>query len=125
MLTSKPTPGNIDEYCKDFPKETLQLLAQLRTTIRKCGQGAIENISYGMPAFKLNSKPLVYFAAYKNHIGFYPGASPIKVFKNELKDYKTSKGTIQFPLDKPLPLALVKKIVKYKVNGNMLKAQKK
>ena len=125
MLTLKPTPRNIDEYCKGFPKETQQHLAQLRTTIRKCAPGAIEIISYGMPAFKLNNKPLVYFAAYKNHIGFYPGASPIKVFKNELKDYKTSKGTIQFPLDKPLPLALVKKIVKYKVNENMLKAQKK
>ena len=125
MLTSKPAPGNIDEYCNGFPKETQQLLAQLRTTIRKCAPGAIEIISYGMPAFKLNNKPLVYFAAYKNHIGFYPGASPVIVFKNELKVYKTSKGAIQFPLDKPLPLALVKKIVKYKVSENIVKAQKK
>ena len=125
MFTSKPTPRNIDEYCKGFPKETQQLLAQLRTTIRKCAPGAVEIISYGMPAFKLNNKPLVYFAAYKNHIGFYPGASPVIVFKNELKVYKTSKGAIQFPLDKPLPPALVKKIVKYKVSENMVKAQKK
>ena len=125
MLTLKPTPGNIDAYCKKFSKDTQQFLAQLRATIMKYAPGVIEQISYGMPAFKLNSKPLVYFAAYKNHIGFYPGASPIKVFKNELKDYKTSKGTIQFSLDKPLPQALVKKIVKYKVKENKDKAMAK
>ena len=125
MLTSKPSSGNIDEYCKNFPKDIQQLLAQLRATIREMCSEATENISYGMPAFKLNNKPLVYFAAYKNHIGFYPGASPIEAFKNELKNYHTSKGAIQFPLDRPIPLALIKNIEKYKVNETLEKERKK
>lgn len=96
----------------------------LRKTIRQAAPQAEEVISYNMPAFKLNGV-LVYFAAYKNHIGFYPTASPIKLFTNELANYKTSKGAIQFPLNKPIPTALVKKIVALRIKENSTKAKAK
>lgn len=113
-------PKNFKEYIADFPQESQQLLIQLYKTIKASAPEAIEIISYSMPAFKLNGI-LVYFAAYKNHIGFYPTGSGIEAFKEEIKDYKTSKGTLQFPLNKPLPIDLITQIVKYRVNENLQK----
>ncbi|HLC83868.1 MAG TPA: DUF1801 domain-containing protein [Bacteroidia bacterium] len=115
---------SIDQHIAEFPKETQQLLELLRMTIRKAAPKAEEVISYNMPAFKYNGM-LVWFAGYKNHIGFYPSSTPIVVFKDQLKKYKTSKGAIQFPLDKPLPLALITKIVKFRIKQNLEKAAAK
>ena len=112
-------------YIAGFPKGTQKLLKQLSSTIKKAAPGAKEVISYNMPAFKLNGM-LVWYAGYKNHIGFYPSSSPIRVFKNELARYKTSKGAIHFPLDKSIPIVLVRKIVKFRMKENLqrLKAKK-
>jgi uncharacterized protein YdhG (YjbR/CyaY superfamily) len=111
------TPANIDEYIVGFPTPVQCKLKELRKTIKKAAPGAEEKISYRMPAFYLNGI-LVYFAAQTRHIGFYPTSAGVTAFKKELADYKTSKGAIQFPLDKPLPLELITKIVLYRVNEN-------
>ncbi|MGB4775987.1 MAG: DUF1801 domain-containing protein [Daejeonella sp.] len=121
-ITTKPI--DIDEYISAFPKETQLLLEQLRATIKKTAPEAEGVISYAMPAFRFNGM-LVYFAAYSKHIGFYPGASGIAAFKKELSIYKGAKGSVQFPLDKPLPLELVSKIVKFRVEENLQKARTK
>ncbi len=105
---------NIDEYHASFPAGVRQTLEQLRETIRLAAPGATETISYGMPAFRQN-KVLVYYAVHKEHIGFYPTPGPIVHFRQELAPYKTSKGAIQFPVGKPLPLALIKKIVEFRI----------
>ena len=105
---------NVDEYITTFPKNIQTILQELRQVIRDAAPEAEEVISYQMPAFKLNGI-LVWFAAFKNHIGFFPKSSAIEAFKKELSGYEVSKGTIRFPLDKPIPLDLVKKIVKYRV----------
>src|SRR6185437_3372576 len=104
----------IDGYHATFPKNIQSILNTLRKTIKQAAPQANELISYNMPAFKQN-KVLVYYAAHAQHIGFYPTSQPIIEFKNELTKYKTSKGAIQFPLDKKLPLALIKKIVKFRL----------
>ncbi len=109
--------GSIDEYISGFPKSTQSLLSELRQSIKKTAPESTEAISYNIPTFKLNGN-LVHFAAYKNHIGFYPGSQAIEVFKNKLTKYETSKGTIQFPIDQPLPFALIKEIVKYRIKQN-------
>lgn len=116
--------ADFNEYVSFFPEETQKLLIQLRETIKQSAPEAEEKISYGMPAFKQNGV-LVYFAAYSGHIGFYPSSSGITAFKDELSGYKISKGTIQFPLKQPLPLDLVTRIIAYRVNENLLKAQAK
>jgi uncharacterized protein YdhG (YjbR/CyaY superfamily) len=105
----------IDEYISGFPENIQTILEKLRRTIKESAPAAEETISYEMPAFRLK-RVLVYFAAFKNHIGFYPTASPIVAFKKELAPYQTSKGAIQFPIDKPIPVTLVKKIVKFRVD---------
>ena len=105
----------IDEHIRGLPGSTQRLLRQMRRTIRAAAPETTETISYGIPTFKLDGKNLVHFAGYKHHIGFYPGSEAIRVFKAEFARYKTSKGTVQFPIDKPLPLALVRKIVLYRV----------
>ena len=117
-------PINIDEYISGFPEETQKILEQLRATIKKAAPQADEVISYGMPAFKLNGM-LAWFAAHSTHIGFYPRVSAIEAFKKELSIYKGSKGTVQFPLDKPLPLGLITKIVKFRVNENLQRTKTK
>ena len=114
-------PNNTQEYIESFPGNTQKLLTQIRLTIIKAAPEAEEVISYGMPGYKLGSM-LVFFAAYPNHIGFYPTPSGIEKFKKELSKYKGAKGSVQFPLDEPLPLALVTKIVKFRVKENMEKA---
>lgn len=110
-------PGNTDEYIAGFPENIQRKLNDLRAAIKKAAPEAEESISYCMPAYKFNGM-LVYFAAQKNHIGFYPTSSGVAAFKNELAGYKTSKGAIQFPLDKPLPLKLISTIVKFRVKEN-------
>ena len=110
----------IDDYINQFPDEIKSKLESIRAAIKKAAPRAAEVISYGMPAFKQN-KVLVYFAAGKNHIGFYPTPKPIVVFKKELGGYKTSKGAIQFPLDKKIPLALISKITKFRVKEDLAK----
>ncbi|MBL0174045.1 MAG: DUF1801 domain-containing protein [Ignavibacteria bacterium] len=111
MLNDKA--ADIDEYISSFPAETRKLLEQLRATIRKAAPRAEETISYGMPAFRLHGV-LVYFAGYARHIGFYPTGTGIAAFKAELSAYRHSKGAVQFPLDRPLPLALIRKMVQFK-----------
>jgi len=105
---------SISEYYAGFSEEINLLLSSLRTAIQQAAPKAEETISYNMPAFK-QKKILVYYAAYKNHIGFYPTAKPLEVFAEQLTKYKTSKGAVQFALDKPLPIALIKKMVKFRL----------
>ena len=113
----------IDQYISPFPPNVQILLETLRKAIKKAAPDAVEVISYNMPAFKCYGRILVYFAAHTKHIGFYPGNSLTnEVFKDDLISYETSKGTIKFPFDKPMPVRLVKKMIKYRVNENMNKA---
>ena len=107
---------NIDEYINSFEGATKNKLIELRRIIKDVSKDIKETISYNMPAFKLN-KVLVYFAGYKAHIGFYPTGDPIKVFKDRLKSYKTSKGAIQFKIDEELPKELIQEIVKYRIDN--------
>jgi uncharacterized protein YdhG (YjbR/CyaY superfamily) len=118
MDKSNLTFRDIDEYHTLFPANIQKILEQLRMTIKHAAPQTIETISYGMPAFKQN-KVLVYYAAHKEHIGFYPTPNPIVQFKDELAKYSTSKGAIQFPIDKTLPLKLIKKIVKFRVDEDV------
>ena len=121
METDKIQAKNIDEYIANFPTDIQKMLNLIRQTIRNNAPEASEIISYSMPAFKFHGM-LVYFAAYKHHIGFYPGASGIEAFKEEIKGFKNAKGTVQFPIDKPLPLDLISKIVQFRVTENTEKA---
>jgi uncharacterized protein YdhG (YjbR/CyaY superfamily) len=114
---------NIDEYIRSHPKDIQIILHDIRRTIRKAARDAKETINYQIPTFTLNGN-LVHFAAFKNHIGFYPTSKPIIVFKKELSAYKTSKGAIQFPIDKPIPLSLITKIVKYRVKEILAREKK-
>jgi len=114
----------VDDYLSVIPSTTEVKLQQLRKAIKTIAPKAEEVISYNMPAFKLNGM-LVWYAAYKNHIGFYPMASAIKVFKDDLAGYKTSKGAIQFPIEKAIPATLVKNIVRFRINENNEKAAAK
>ncbi len=112
-----------DSYIAMFPEGTQKKLQQLRTIIKKAAPKAEEVISYNMPAYKQNGI-LVYFAGYENHVGFYPTSSPIEVFKQELAAYKTSKGAIQFPLNEALPVELIKRIVKFRIEQTQQTAQR-
>ena len=111
-------PDSIDTYIAQLPLEVQTLLQQMRQTIQKAAPSAAEAISYQIPTFKLNGN-LVHFAGFKKHIGFYPGAAGIAAFQDELAGYKSAKGSVQFPLDEVLPLALVTKIVKFRVKQNL------
>ena len=124
MRANSKLAGNIDEYIEQFPANIQAILQKLRATIKKTAPAAEELISYQMPAFKYHG-PLVYFAGYKNHIGFYPTSSPMKFFKDRLANYKTSKGAIQFPINEAMPLALVKDIVKFRIRENLEKENTK
>jgi uncharacterized protein YdhG (YjbR/CyaY superfamily) len=117
MKTQTKKFKTIDEYMAGLPEEIQVKLEQIRQSIKEAAPQATEAISYGMPAFKLNGV-LVYFAAFKDHIGFFPTGSGVSHFQKELEPYHTSKGTIRFPLDKPIPLDLIKKIVKFRVKEN-------
>jgi uncharacterized protein YdhG (YjbR/CyaY superfamily) len=113
---------SIEEYIATLPQEIQMRLEELRATIKAAAPEAQEKISYQMPTFYLHGN-LVHFAAYKNHIGFYPTPSGVQAFKQELLPYETSKGSIQFPLDKPIPLDLITKIVLFRVSENLRRAE--
>jgi uncharacterized protein YdhG (YjbR/CyaY superfamily) len=112
---------NIDTYIASFPKETQKLLEQVRATVREAAPEAKETINYGIPTFTLKGN-LVHFAAFKNHIGFYPTPSGIEAFKKDLSDYEGAKGSVKFPLDKPIPFDLIGGIVKFRVEEILEKA---
>ncbi|MCM3767604.1 iron chaperone [Neobacillus niacini] len=117
-------PKSIDEYILQYPEEVQEILKTIRKVIKESAPNAMEKISYGMPTFVLHQN-LVHFAAYKNHIGFYPTSSGITAFKQELTGYKTSKGAVQFPIGKPIPYELIGQIVKFRVAENISKAEEK
>jgi uncharacterized protein YdhG (YjbR/CyaY superfamily) len=116
--------SDVEVYLDAVPPEARATLEKLRKTIKTMLPGAVEVISYAIPTFKLNGRMLVSYAAFKNHCSFFPGAAPIKAHKDELKSYVTSKGTIRFPTDKPLPAALVKKLVKTRIDENEARERK-
>ena len=123
MISKKHKVQTIDQYIKAFPKDIQHILEKIRRTIQKAAPEAEEAISYQIPTFKLHGN-LVHFAAFKNHIGFYPTSKPIQIFKLELYSYKTSKGAIQFPFDKPIPFSLISKITRFRVKENLDKKKK-
>lgn len=108
---------NVDEYIAQFSGETQQALTQVRDVITTACPEAVESISYAMPAYKLKGKPLVYFAGYKNHIGFYATPTGYEAFREALSQYKQGKGSVQFPLAEPMPLELIKQIVLFRVEN--------
>jgi uncharacterized protein YdhG (YjbR/CyaY superfamily) len=124
MNTDQTAIISIDDYIVRFPAEVQAILEQIRLTVARAAPDATEKISYQMPTFFLNGN-LVHFAAYKNHIGFYPAPTGIEVFKSELSAYKGAKGSVQFPLDKPIPFDLIARIVKFRVEENVRKAAQK
>lgn len=124
MISPSSDMKSIDQYIQEFPKEIQALLTEMRSAIHLAAPQAIEKISYQMPTFYLNGN-LVHFAAFKNHIGFYPTPSGITAFADELKGYTHAKGSVQFPIDKPLPLELIKKIVEFRVMENSKKTGKR
>lgn len=124
MAPSRKTPKGFDDYVDRFPKEVQRRLQKMRLTVKKAAPQAKEKISYGIPSFTLNGM-LVWFAAFKNHMGFYPRTSAIAAFKKELSVYKGAKGSVQFPFDKPLPVRLISRIVKFRVKENLSKGKKK
>ena len=124
MKSSATKFQNIEEYVSTFPNDVQIKLQQIREAVSRVVPNADEVISYQMPAFKLH-RILVHFAGYKNHIGFYPGAKAIEVFRKELSEFNTSKGAIQFPLDKAIPLALIKKITKFRMEEELERQKKK
>lgn len=120
MKGKKEQPRTIDDYIADFPTDVQAKMQKVRSTIRKAAPKAEEAIKYGIPTFVLNGN-LIHFAGYKNHIGLYPGSKPIEEFEDELVGYETSKGTVQFPLDKRIPFGLIGKITKFCVKRNVEK----
>jgi len=116
-MASKKEFKTIDEYITSFPNDVQVILEEFRQAIKEAAPDAEEAISYQMPAFKQNGI-LVWFAAFKDHIGFFPKVSAIEAFKEKLSKYRTNKGTIQFPIDQPIPFNLVKEIVKFRVKEN-------
>jgi len=122
VKTHQSSPTDIDEYIAGFPGDVQALLEKIRATIREAAPGAGEKISYRMPTFTLEGN-LVHFAAHTKHIGFYPAPSGIEKFKDELSSYRSSKGAVQFPLDKPIPFDLISKIVRFRVEENLERAE--
>jgi uncharacterized protein YdhG (YjbR/CyaY superfamily) len=124
MDSTKKGFENIDEYIATFPTDIQKILQGLREVIQEAAPQAVEKISYQMPTFYLNGN-LIHFAGYKNHIGIYPAPRAIDVFKKELSNYEGSKGTIKFPIDEPLPMDLIRRIVLFRVSENLKKAEEK
>lgn len=122
MINNKPE--NIDSYISSFPEDIQKHLQDIRETIKKAAPGAEEAIKYAMPTFTLNGN-LVHFAAYQHHIGFYPAPEALEFFKESLSGYKSSKGAVQFPLSKPMPLNVISEIVEFRVRQNLSKSNKK
>ncbi len=116
--------NEIDRYIMQFPEEVQDILMKIRKVIKENAPQADELMAYGMPGYKTNKKPLVYFAAYKNHIGFYATPSGHSEFKDALSKYKQGKGSVQFPLDEPMPYELIERMVKFRVNENNNRTKK-
>lgn len=124
MPASQTGPGTIDEYIAGFPTDVQQILQEIRMTIRKAAPDAAEAIKYQIPTFTLKGN-LVHFAAYKKHIGFYPAPSGIEAFREELSAYEISKGAVRFPLDEPIPFDLIDRVVRFRVQENLARAEAK
>jgi uncharacterized protein YdhG (YjbR/CyaY superfamily) len=124
MNTNPAAPTTIDAYIAGFPKDVREILENIRTIIQEAAPEAKEAIRYGIPTFTLEGN-LVHFAGYKKHIGFYPAPSGIEHFREELAGYKSAKGSVQFPLDQPMPYDLIRRIVRFRVEENVEKAQAK
>jgi uncharacterized protein YdhG (YjbR/CyaY superfamily) len=124
MKTKQAAPKDIDDYIAGFPRDVREILEKIRITIRRAAPQAEETIRYQIPTFTLKGN-LVHFAAFKKHIGFYPAPSGVEKFKQELSVYNAAKGSVQFPLDKPIPFGLITKIVKFRVKENLKKAETK
>jgi uncharacterized protein YdhG (YjbR/CyaY superfamily) len=124
MAVTRTQFKTIDEYINTFPEDVQRILNQLRQTIREAAPEAEETINYQIPTFTLNGN-LVHFAAFENHIGFYPTPSGMEAFKEDLSGYKSAKGSVQFPISDPLPLPLIRRIVEYRVKENIERKRKK
>ena len=124
MISNSTDPKDIDAYIAGFPEDIQQILQKVRTTIREAAPQAQETIKYQIPTFTLHGN-LVHFAGYKKHIGFYPTPSGIEKFQQELSAYKSAKGSVQFPLDRPIPYDLIRKIVEFRVKENLEKVTTK
>lgn len=122
MKSPETEPKNIDEYIAGFPEDVQNVLEQIRLTIRKTAPDAEETISYKMPTFNYKGHYLVYFAAFKNHIGFYPAPTGNADFKDELELYAAGKGTLKFPLNKPIPFDVIRKVTEYRMKENLARA---
>jgi uncharacterized protein YdhG (YjbR/CyaY superfamily) len=120
-MATRATAGSIDEYIAGFPSATQKVLQEVRALIKASAPDATETISYAMPTFDLNGHHLVHFAGYERHIGFYPVPSGIEAFAEELQPYKRGKGSVQFPLGRPLPTELIRRIVEFRVAENTRK----
>jgi uncharacterized protein YdhG (YjbR/CyaY superfamily) len=125
MKTNPTAPNDIDEYISGFPKDVQGKLEKIRMTIKKAVPAAEETISYKMPTFNLNGKYLIYFAAYKRHIALYPAPIGNEDFQEEIAPYESGKGTLQFPLDKPIPFNLIRKIVRFRAKENLARPNHK
>ncbi len=125
MQSTAAIPKTIDDYIAAFPEDVQEILAKVRQTIRKAAPDAEETISYQIPTFKLRGKPLVYFAAFKTHLGLYPTPEGVQAFRDELAPYKNAKGSVQFPLDKPIPYDLIRRIVSFRTKENLERAAKR
>jgi len=123
-MAARSTANSIDEYIREFPPETRETLEELRALIKAAAPDATETISYAIPTFDLNGRHLVHFAGFKRHIGFYPIPSAIEAFRKELEPYKSGKGSAQFPLAKPLPVDLIRRIIEFRVAENRGRATK-
>jgi uncharacterized protein YdhG (YjbR/CyaY superfamily) len=115
----------VEAYIADFPKEVQKILIEVRDTIKTNAPDAVELLAYGMPGYKLNGHPLVYFGGFKEHVGFYATPAGHEAFEAELSKYKQGKGSVQFPIDTPMPLDLIGRIVKFRVQENLAKPKKK
>ena len=124
-MAHRSTANSIDEYIAGFPAETQKALEALRALIKALAPDATETISYAIPTFDLNGKHLVHFAGYERHVGLYPAPSGLEAFKDDLKPYKSGKGSVQFPLGQPLPTDLIRRIVEFRVAENTRKPAKK
>ena len=125
MKTTQTKSEDIEDYITSFPEDVQKILQKIRSTIRKAAPDATEGISYKMPAFDLNGHYLIYFAAYKKHVGMYPVPAGDEEFRQEIAGYQSGKGTLQFPLDRPIPYKLITKVVKFRVKENLEKAETK
>ena len=120
-MPNRPTAGTIDEYIAGFPAETQKALQEVRDLIRASAPEAIETISYAIPTFDLNGRHLVHFAGFARHIGFYPIPTGIEAFKKDFAPYKQGRGSVQFPLSRPLPVDLIRRVVEFRVEENRAK----